>query len=438
MVKSNHRDILVSEVLMKRILMILLSIVLILNIAMPICASTADSVAVEETVEIFVWAKDIKRGERIVEDCIEIKTVIKENLPINVVTDEEELYTLYANENLYSGEYASVDQLAQSLEKGVTSVLKKSIETSEDDYIVVTDYIYPSTGEDVTSYLQQIIDKNPNRTIYFPDGVYLISSPLFTSADGKTSVSIRLSDGAVIKASKNWKNRGGSSMICLGGAVEKNNITDLGSYYCFVGGTLDGSGLANGLNVVSGRESMIREICIKNTPRGIIIDFGANGGSSDIDFEDITIIGNGLPGTVGIDNKGYDNTYTNIRIYDMETGATGISGEVASIYVINTARSAANIENTVGITGSSRMSNCVTVNCAIAYKLGWSSIIFDCTSKWTTSEYKRQTMFYVDQQTTMFDGCKAYFALGEGVEADMALIKKDNISVTFEGCFTNE
>ena len=37
-------------------------------------------------------------------------------------------------------------------------------------YIVVSDYVDPSCGEDVSDVLQQIINDNPNRTIYFPDG----------------------------------------------------------------------------------------------------------------------------------------------------------------------------------------------------------------------------------------------------------------------------
>ena len=38
---------------------------------------------------------------------------------------------------------------------------------------------------DVSDAIQKIIDKNPNRTIYFPDGVYMISKPICTPADPK-------------------------------------------------------------------------------------------------------------------------------------------------------------------------------------------------------------------------------------------------------------
>ena len=71
-------------------------------------------------------------------------------------------------------------------------------------YLVVTDYIPQSSGEDVSDRLQEIIENNPNRTLYFPDGEYLISKPILTPADPKRSVALRLSTYAKIKAAPDW------------------------------------------------------------------------------------------------------------------------------------------------------------------------------------------------------------------------------------------
>ena len=49
-------------------------------------------------------------------------------------------------------------------------------------YVVVTDYVKANGKRDVSDILQKIIDDNPNRTIYFPDGLYLISKPICTPA----------------------------------------------------------------------------------------------------------------------------------------------------------------------------------------------------------------------------------------------------------------
>ena len=56
---------------------------------------------------------------------------------------------------------------------------------------------------DVSDALQRIIDSNPNRTIYFPDGVYLISKPILTPAYPSKSVALELSNYAIIKAAAN-------------------------------------------------------------------------------------------------------------------------------------------------------------------------------------------------------------------------------------------
>ena len=55
------------------------------------------------------------------------------------------------------------------------------------NYITVTDYIARS-NEDISDKLQKIIDENPNRTIFFPDGDYYISKPLLTPAAPNLSV----------------------------------------------------------------------------------------------------------------------------------------------------------------------------------------------------------------------------------------------------------
>ena len=50
-------------------------------------------------------------------------------------------------------------------------------------YVIVTDYLKADGKKDVSAAIQKIIDSNPNRTLYFPDGIYLISKPISTPAD---------------------------------------------------------------------------------------------------------------------------------------------------------------------------------------------------------------------------------------------------------------
>ena len=81
--------------------------------------------------------------------------------------------------------------------------------------LCVGDFIPTDGSKEVSSLLQQIIDENPNRTIYFPDGVYYLNKPICTPADPKKSVSLLLSDFAVLIATKDWSDS--EAMIRLGG-----------------------------------------------------------------------------------------------------------------------------------------------------------------------------------------------------------------------------
>ncbi len=184
--------------------------------------------------------------------------------------------------------------------------------------ILVSDIICPNSGHDVSDSIQQIIDQNPNCTVCFPDGEYLISKPICTPADPKKSVSLQLSPYTVIKASTAWNSA--DAMIRLGSIHPANDIRTNGSNYSLSGGILDGSNVAGGVSINGGRETVIRDVSIKHVTIGIHIRYGANSGSSDADIYGVNIIGNGRPDSIGVLLEGFDNTLTNMRIADVHTG----------------------------------------------------------------------------------------------------------------------
>ena len=129
-------------------------------------------------------------------------------------------------------------------------------------YVVVTDYIKPIPGIDVTEKLQEIIDNNPKSTIYFPDGYYTISNSLMTSSDPEKAVSLHLSNFAIIQASGDWKG-GEAHMIRLGAKDKTFSIDEVGTNYYLYGGIIDGNSVANGVSVEGGRETSIRYVSMK-------------------------------------------------------------------------------------------------------------------------------------------------------------------------------
>lgn len=373
-----------------------------------------------KTIEIVKLLVDVKRGIMLAEEDVELVEVKNENIPANVVTSIDGIDGMYVSDNMYAGEYVNSDCITENkVYKINEKLLKKNIHKANTDYVNVTDYIVPNTGDDLSYYLQEIIDKNPKRTIYFPDGVYTIASPLFTSAGGGTSVDLQLADGAVIKAHVNWRsNNNKNALICMGASKDVNDIVAVGSYYTLVGGTLDGNDRANGVSIDSGRESVIRNICIKNCLTGIKVEDGTNNVSSDCDFEDITIMGNPkeVRNTYGVYVIGYDNTFTNIRIYNVGIGfySKGAGNFLKSIYVINNKME----ENftykanaTVGISGpvDNRYSQCYVENCATAYDISSGSLIWDCTANWTDPNCSKQIAVKTGDMRLSLGGIRAYF-----------------------------
>ena len=424
---------------------------LVLVFSMLICAVPAIAEEVSDdtaenstptTVDVIKLLTNVSRGTRLKDADFEIVTVKNFNVPSNIISDPDEVDGMYAKEDLYAGEYVSTDQISDDKVSKVNSdVLLKDPAKCTDDYVVVTDYVKPNTGEALEVFLQEIIDNNPKRTIYFPDGEYVIASPLFTDA-GRDSVSILLSDGAVIKASKNFKNRTGSALIHLGGGGAANNISQVGSYYVVSGGTLDGNSVADGISVDSGRESVIRNICIKNPKSmGIYVAKGANNGSSDLDFEDITIIGNGMLGTTGMMVDGYDNTFTNIRVYNMAIGMNITTGGnlLKSIYVSidDDASLLTSATEGIKIKSNNWVSACHVVNAQKAYSFGSGGEIWDCSAEWTTTKVTRQIMFVFSGNNLTMSGCRADFCTGNGVSTAIVNAGGNATSKFIEGCAFN-
>lgn len=177
----------------------------------------------------------------------------------------------------------------------------------------------PNDGKtDVADGLQKLIDENPNRTIYFPDGTYLLGKPVLTPADPKRSVDLWLSNYAILRAAPGWSSS--EAMVRLGASHPANDILTPGSVYSLTGGIIDGNGVADGISIDGGRETRVRLVSVKGTCVGLRIKRGANHGSSDADVADVNIVGNGATNSVGVWITGYDNTLTGLRIARVNTG----------------------------------------------------------------------------------------------------------------------
>ena len=136
-------------------------------------------------------------------------------------------------------------------------------------YIKVTETVPADGITPVSDGIQKIIDENPNRTIFFPDGVYLLDKPIQTPADPKRSVCLELSGYAVLRAADGWAHD--EAMVRLGATYPANDTVTVGSNYSFKGGVIDGNGVADGISIDGGRETLVYDLPIEYVKETYVI-----------------------------------------------------------------------------------------------------------------------------------------------------------------------
>lgn len=301
-------------------------------------------------------------------------------------------------------------------------------------FIVITDYVSADSGEDVTGKIQSVIDSNPNRTIFFPDGEYMISQPIITPADPRKSVDLQLSNYAVVKATQAFE---GNALIMLGGKDAANDTHTAGSNYSLTGGVLDGSGVANGVEISGGRETVIKDTSIKNTVVGICIAYGANSGSSDADISGVNIIGTGSTDSVGIVVDGYDNTITNVRIGNVFTGVhlRSSSNSLRNVHPLYYS-DYTDYENSCGFYdegGNNIYDFCYSDQFCIGFRTvnRISNIYTNCFCFWYTSQGGREIAFKCDSFNSVVQNFRAGF---RSDTQNSVLVSK---GIFGSGCFDN-
>ena len=266
-------------------------------------------------------------------------------------------------------------------------------------YVIVTDYLKADGKKDVSDIIQKVIDSHPNRTLYFPDGTYLIAKPIRTPADPSKSVSLQLSNYAIIKAMDGWSHE--EAMIRLGGKDPYNSIYINGSNYYLDGGIIDGNGKAVGVSIDSGRETVIRNTSMKNVKIGILIKRGANNGSSDCDIRDVNIVGNKADDSIGVLVIGYDNTISNMRIAAVHCGFKITSGgnSLRNIHPLYTSGGydSGEYATSCGFLDESNnnfYSYCYSDQFATGFQTKGGHIVYsDCFCWWYSSQGGRHTAF---------------------------------------------
>ena len=263
--------------------------------------------------------KALKAGELITADALELAVGLREeDVPFNPVTTLEEVVGKYATVDLYVGDFITHAKLASELKDSALS--DDAIE-----YTLITQYESLVSDNDYTAAIKKAIEENPNGTIYFPDGTYMISDTVIIHANTEKSVSLRLSNYATIKA-VNWSDKT-KPMIRMGVLGEGEDAENIGNVdhsaknVYFKGGVIDASGIASGITIEGSEDIMLANFTVKNSYIGVnLIDPGNSTHSTSADIENVHVVGNGEKGSVGVLVQSSLNTLTNMRISDVQYG----------------------------------------------------------------------------------------------------------------------
>ena len=372
-------------------------------------------------------------GTRLNETFLETIIVRDRNLPDNIKTRIKDVAGKYVSETIYAGEYVRDEVLSNAFKPPINDSVKVQPAVPDDSgFIVVTDYIKASTGEDVAGALQKLIDKNWGKTLYFPDGEYLLSYPIQTSAVAGQTMSFILSPGAVIRAAKTWNGiKYANALFCMGALSDQAN----GATAVIRGGVFDGNGKADGIAVMAGTDSVIEDVCIVDTRIGIDMGQGVTGWK----VKNVTVLGNGTMGNLGLKVFCNECEFIDVKLYNMHT-ALGIMGTGNLFYgvrVENTVDDSSYANASVGVSdnGSDNMYyDCTMVNCQIAYQTKNAQIFGKNEAIWTNDLCRSQVAIDVSGTLPLISSFRAEFY---GDTTQKTIITSNSRNNKFDGIITN-
>lgn len=269
----------------------------------------------EEKVEVVRLVENISAGIKVTSAKVETVTVNKADLPAGTILKAEDVIGKFTLTDMYAGEYFLPTKLSTikiSDDKDDDPV-NDTINFADAGYVIVSDYVKPDIGVDVSDDIQKLIDENPNRTLYFPDGDYLLAKPLTTSADPEKTVSFKLGNFAHFKAAATWETRG-EPLLKLGADDMEDGIVNEGNHYSVEGGIFDGSNVADAIWVMNAGDVSLRYISIKNAVVGIHVQADEEGNGPTADVHTVNIVGTGTLDSIGVILDTDNNTLTNMRI----------------------------------------------------------------------------------------------------------------------------
>lgn len=283
----------------------------------------------------------------------------------------------------------------------------KNINNRLDDYINVK--LFGAKGDGVTddyNSIQDCINNHPGKTIYFPDGTYIISEHISTSAIETEKNYLLLSKKAIIKASDNFSD---IWLIEIGDRGTGGGYSDSFYHTGVEGGTLDCNGRCSGLHSVNTHMARFTDINIVNaTIIGMQID-KANNSSSDTYVDRIYVHGidaNNIE-SIGFLITGNDNMFSNCRTTGFCTGMKLIGGGNYLYSCHPLVGVTENFDSSIGFhikSNDNTLTNCYSDNFAtgVLQDGNYRCFIRDFFCYWYSNTDNLHACFRVSGQTKLF------------------------------------
>lgn len=285
----------------------------------------------EDYVTVVRAVDDISFGNRITNDKLETVTVRADSLPKDVIIDIDAVRGKFAAINVFAGDYFFASKLSDKQPTVADDDSKDPIKIDplEQGYVVITSYKKYVEKGDYSPAIKKAMEENPRSTIYFPDGTYNFSEPIVISADPAKSVSLKLSNMAILKP-LNWTD---SSLALIRVGVSEDGESDtsgvaINNAYIagnesvsITGGCIYCVGMSRGISVEGGVGTYIYNVAIKASPVGLHIKKGPNAlGATYVNVDNVNITGNDSKESIGVLVEGSYNTLSNMRIASINYG----------------------------------------------------------------------------------------------------------------------
>lgn len=225
--------------------------------------------------------------------------------------------------------------IAEKIENYYINKINNDIEIISTSPINVL--LYGAKNDGITdnyNVLQNLINNNPHKTLYFPDGTYLISNTLNIPTGNEHQINIEFSRNAILKTSESI-----TSLISVGANEDSYNRYAEGSIVSITGVILDGTNTDRVIYLSANqKQTHLSNITILNANNyGIYCDTGTNtSDSGDNLIENLSINGKSSDyNCIGLYLVSSDNKIIDTRINKCKTGVYCIRGNVfENVHVI--------------------------------------------------------------------------------------------------------